>query len=54
MAPWSAGGSRSGQVVISAAFVASEIDNNLYAVVNVKSFENVDVASLSSTPENFY
>jgi len=34
-------------------FVVSEIDDHLYAVVNVKSFENIDSASLSSAPTNF-
>ena len=34
-------------------FVTSDIDNHLYAVVNVNTFENVDSSSLVRSPTNF-
>lgn len=34
-------------------FVISEIDDVLYAVVNVQSFDNVDTSSLSCVTTNF-
>ena len=34
-------------------FVTSEIDGRLYAVVNVNSFEGIDLASLARTPVSF-
>ncbi len=36
-----------------APFVLSEIDNTQYAVVNVNSFENIDISSFSSSSTNF-
>ena len=34
-------------------FVLSEIDNQLFAVVNVNTFEGIDVASLSASASDF-
>lgn len=34
-------------------FVFSEIDGNLYAVVNVSTFEDVDISKLDSSATNF-
>ena len=34
-------------------FVTSEIDDSLYAVVNVNSFDNVDTSLLSCSSTNF-
>lgn len=34
-------------------FVISDIDDVLYAVVNVTSFDNVDISTLSHSPINF-
>lgn len=34
-------------------FVTSDIDDVRYAVVNVTTFDNVDISTLSSSPTNF-
>lgn len=37
----------------AAPFVVSEIEGQLYAVVNVNTFDGIDASSLSSSPTNF-